>query len=312
MADFGEHDRAIGALLGTFVGDALGMPFEGVAADQIPERLELEDARLGRGTYTDDTQMMIALAESLLRCGAIDEEDLARTFHARFDPARGYGGGTIQVLELWARGVDVREAASRVFAGRGSLGNGAAMRVAPVAVRFYNNTVALAAQARRSARVTHAHPEGIDGAAVQAAAVAGALDGRDPLAAAQTAASTEAFRTRLEALATTTHDLQPGLLRPTAPGALSSAVATVPAAVLAGTRSPDFASAVTFAIRAGGDTDTLGGMAGAIAGARFGASAIPERWIDGLEQGEAGRDYVVALARQLAERADHPMVSELW
>jgi len=61
-----DRDRARGALLGTFVGDALGMPFEGTAATDIPARVEMVAARRGRGTYTDDTQMMIALGESLL------------------------------------------------------------------------------------------------------------------------------------------------------------------------------------------------------------------------------------------------------
>ena len=61
-----RRDAALGALLGTFVGDALGMPFEGSPAELIPEHLEMVEARLGRGTYTDDTEMMIALAESLL------------------------------------------------------------------------------------------------------------------------------------------------------------------------------------------------------------------------------------------------------
>ncbi len=59
-------DRARGALLGTFVGDALGMPYEGQPPDAVPDRLEMVAARRGRGTYTDDTQMTIALAESLV------------------------------------------------------------------------------------------------------------------------------------------------------------------------------------------------------------------------------------------------------
>jgi ADP-ribosylglycohydrolase len=54
-------ERARGALLGTFVGDALGMPFEGAAHGAIPVEVEMVTARRGRGTYTDDTQMMIAL-----------------------------------------------------------------------------------------------------------------------------------------------------------------------------------------------------------------------------------------------------------
>src|SRR5215471_981506 len=67
-------DRAGGALLGTFVGDALGMPFEGLPPASIPRHVEMTEARLGRGTYTDDTQMMIALAESLIARGRVDGE----------------------------------------------------------------------------------------------------------------------------------------------------------------------------------------------------------------------------------------------
>lgn len=115
-------DRAVGALLGTFVGDALGMAWEGSLPGAMPAVLEMEDERLGAGTYTDDTEMMIALAESLLRCDVVDNEDLARTFVATQDPRRGYGSGTSQVLELWREGVPTRDAAARVFDGQGSLG----------------------------------------------------------------------------------------------------------------------------------------------------------------------------------------------
>src|ERR687893_2660537 len=92
MRDLG--DAAAGSLLGLFCGDALGMPYETQPPDAIPERLEMEEARRGRGTYTDDTQMAIAVCESLLRCDGIDEDDLAATIAAAFDPDRGYGPAT--------------------------------------------------------------------------------------------------------------------------------------------------------------------------------------------------------------------------
>lgn len=288
-------DRARGALLGTFVGDALGMPYEGAGPRSIPPVLEMVDARLGRGTYTDDTQMMIALAQSLLRCDDVDSEDLARAFRAHYDPARGYGAGTMRVLELWEEGAPVEEAARRVFGGQGSRGNGAAMRVAPVGVRFVGDHKRLATQAARSARITHAHPVGIDGAVVQAAAVAAALGGDDPVAAAIAAAETSELRDRLVHLRAS----------PTIGGpATSSAAGSVPVAVAAASGATTFEEAVTRAIRAGGDTDTSGAMAGAIAGARFGALAIPSRWIDALEDGEHGRRHVAWLADQLHARAE--------
>jgi poly(ADP-ribose) glycohydrolase ARH3 len=288
-----REDRARGALLGTFVGDALGMPYEGAHPRAIPAVLEMVDARLGRGTYTDDTQMMIALAESLLRCDVVDPEDLARSFRAHHDPARGYGAGTTRVFELWEQGDSVDEAARRVFAGQGSLGNGAAMRVAPVAVRFADDDVLLATHASRSARVTHAHPVGIDGAVVQAAAVAAALNDQDPLPAAIAAARTREIRERLLEIRGSTA---------IGPSATSSAEGSVPAAIAAAAGADGFEEAVTKAIRAGGDTDTVGAMAGAIAGARFGAAAIPARWLDALEDGERGRRHVESLADELAAR----------
>src|SRR2546423_10447902 len=106
-ADAAVRDRARGALLGTFVGDALGMPFEGAAHFDVPAEVEMVAARRGRGTYTDDTQMMIALAESLIDRGRVDDAHLARAFQEAYDPDRGYGGGTRRVFELWAAGTPV-------------------------------------------------------------------------------------------------------------------------------------------------------------------------------------------------------------
>jgi ADP-ribosyl-[dinitrogen reductase] hydrolase len=63
---------------------------------------------------------------------------------------------------------------------------------------------------------------------------------------------------------------------------------------------------VTAALRLGGDTDTVGALAGAIAGARFGMTSIPSRWLDALENGERGKSYVTALADQLIQRAVLP------
>jgi ADP-ribosylglycohydrolase len=65
-------------LLGAFVGDTLGMPYEGQPGHAVPDLVEMREGRAAAGSYTDDTQMMIALAESLVRCGAVDAADLAR------------------------------------------------------------------------------------------------------------------------------------------------------------------------------------------------------------------------------------------
>jgi poly(ADP-ribose) glycohydrolase ARH3 len=303
----GDGDRARGALLGTFVGDALGMPYEGALPAEVPAVLTMRDARLGRGTYTDDTEMMVLLAESLVRCDVVDEEDLARTFVAGCDLRRGYGAGTRQVLELLRAGLPVAEAARQVFNGRGSLGNGAAMRVAPIAVRFFDDEALLATQARRNARVTHAHPVGVDGAVVQAAAIAAALNDRDPLEAALAATTTHELQRALQTITErTTHGLQPLALALTPGGVSAAADAAVAAAIVASAHAESFEEAVSTAVRAGGDTDTTAAMAGAIAGARFGAGTIPADWHGALEDGERGRSHVERLAGELAARAATP------
>lgn len=295
-------DRRLGALLGTFVGDALGMPFEGAPPLAAPEPLELTPARLGSGTYTDDTEMMIGLLEVLAAHGECDEEALAWRFLEGHNPARGYGGGTLAVFALWRQGVPVGEAAARVFGG-GSFGNGAAMRIAPVAAHFADDREALSREAARSARVTHAHPLGIEGAIVQAAAIAAAVRGEEPLASATSAAKLPTLKVPLErARAAIDQGWVPERVAAEL-GNGAEAHRSVPAAMVAAA-APSFEEACTFAVQIGGDAAAIAAMAGAIAGALFGASAIPERWLSGLEDGIRGRSHVEFLAARLWEPGD--------
>ena len=256
------------------------------------------DARLGRGTYTDDTQMAIALAESLLECDGVEEEHLGRAFLAAYDPQRGYGSGTRAVLTLISDGVPALEAATRVFDAWGSLGNGAAMRIAPIAMRYADDHEALLGAAARSARVTHAHPVGIDGAV----AIAAALRDGDPLAAAQAAAQTPQLREQLAKAARLIAERPSSADVAATLGNSSRAAESVPTAIYAAVAHSGFEDAVSFAVRCGGDADTIGAMAGAIAGARDGATAIPARWCDPLDDGPKGRSYVERLAEQLTDR----------
>jgi poly(ADP-ribose) glycohydrolase ARH3 len=298
------RDRAIGAMLGTFVGDALGMPYEGAFSFEIPRHPEMVDARRGRGTYTDDTEMTIALAESILAEAAIVPERLAEHFLRGCDPSRGYGAGTLAVFRLWSRGVSVGDAAGQVFDGEGSFGSGAAMRIAPVAVRRCDTLESLRRDAELSARVTHAHPIAIDGAVVQASAITAALRGEAIVGAALEAASTEELRRGLDFVRRLRHGPAPS---PTEAARLlgnsSAAHKSVPLAIYSAASGDDFDSCVSYAVRCGGDADTIAAMAGAIAGARFGARNIPNRWLDALERGPRGREHVEGLAVRLAEEA---------
>lgn len=284
------HERCRGALLGAAVGDCLGAPMEGhrgAVPASVLDALDLEDGSL---PFTDDTAMTIAVAESILFRKGLDEDHLAVTFAARFgqDPHRGYGPGTAALLARIAEeGSDWRSAATAQFGGRGSHGNGAAMRVAAVALEADGDPARAAELARRSATVTHAHPHGIEGAALQAAAIAIAFssgESEQPLqvtslfSALAALTADASYRQRLDeaqAIAATESFGEVATL-----GTGVAALDSVPTAVCAFALHPDsFRDAVRCAIGLGGDTDTIASMTGAMSGARVGASGIPPHWL---------------------------------
>jgi ADP-ribosylglycohydrolase len=122
--------------------------------------------------YSDDTEMAIAIFEVLREHHAIDQEALASAFARRFerDPERGYGAMAYWLLHQIVQGRDWRSVSREVFQGRGSLGNGAAMRVAPVGAHFSGDLPETVRQAQLSAAITHAHPDGQAGAIAVAVA----------------------------------------------------------------------------------------------------------------------------------------------
>jgi poly(ADP-ribose) glycohydrolase ARH3 len=175
------------------------------------------------------------------------------------------------------------------------------MRVAPVGVFYARDLDRLRDEAARSARVTHASRQAVAGAVAQAAPVAAAVRGESPLEAALAEAATSELRFALRRVA---DGLEQEWAHPEAAAELgteATALRSVPAAVYAATRARSFEDACTFAVQMGGDTDTIAAMAGAVAGARFGATAIPQRWLDPLEDGVRGRSHVERLARRLVE-----------
>jgi ADP-ribosylglycohydrolase len=165
--------RARQSLEGLSVGDAFGEQLLRQPA-QVFARLERREILEGPWPYTDDTVMALAIVESLERHGAIDQDWLAARFAHRWrlDPWRGYGGGAIAILSELARGADWRPVSRAAFGGAGSMGNGGAMRAAPVGAYFAGDLARAAEEARRSAEVTHAHAEGQAGAMAVAAAAA--------------------------------------------------------------------------------------------------------------------------------------------
>lgn len=283
--------KYLGCMLGSALGDAIGE-----LAFRFPEegRLRAAIAAAPRLRYTDDTAMAIGLAESLAEVGGLDPHHLGRTFHRHFnrEPWRGYASGPPAIFQLVEKsGLAYDQAARSLFGGQGSLGNGAAMRVAPLAL-FFHDAPDLYNKAVASAAVTHAHPLAQDGAAVQAAAVAMAvhLDPQNPF-------PRNAFLRRILRLAKVPEikeklSLVRALLKGKVPGPEAARILgksvmiheSLPFALYAFLARPhSFEDCLLLAVLSGGDRDTLGAMAGAISGAYLGVAAITALWREKLE-----------------------------
>ncbi|MFO0878865.1 MAG: ADP-ribosylglycohydrolase family protein [Gemmataceae bacterium] len=289
------------SLDGLSIGDAFCAQF--FRANVYERYFATRTAPPGPWSYTDDTEMGIGLVEVLVRHGRVDQEDLAQTLAERFvaDIYRGYGPATHDILQGIHDGTAWRTLSYSVFKGTGSLGNGAATRVAPLGAYFADDLPRLQVEADRSAEVTHAHAEGRAGAVAVAVAAAlavqwrgdsrpepgrllrGVLDWtpagatRDGLTLAASLAPTLSIERAARALGN---------------GSKLTSPDTVPLALwLADRFLHDLAGALWAVIEAGGDIDTLGAIVGGVV-SLFAPRSIPQAWLAareplGLEDGGA-------------------------
>lgn len=281
------------SLDGLSVGDALGERFF------FEQRLYLQDdwdgppaarpAPPGPWDFTDDTQMALSIVEVLAACGQIDQDRLASSFGARFEPRRGYGPAMLRLLPRLRAGQPWRELSRALFGGQGSFGNGGAMRVAPLGAFFADDLERAASEAARSAEVTHAHPEGVAGAVAVAVAAAAAC------AFPTSGSSPEAFgligrvlphvpdssvRDRLEMA----REVSPTVgvwtaVKALGNGAHITAQDTVPFALwCAAQHLDDYPAALWRVISGLGDIDTNGAIVGGVVACATGVSGIPHEW----------------------------------
>ncbi|WP_287153193.1 ADP-ribosylglycohydrolase family protein [Candidatus Solincola tengchongensis] len=286
--------RFSGCLLGLAIGDALGMPLEGMRASTIRRRLgrvrEFMDApwrMLKAGQWTDDTKMMLCHARSILERKGVDVEDTAHKFVEWFESGdwRGIGNSTYQSIQRLRAGVRPGESGAR---GEMAAGNGAAMRIAPVGLVDCLDLERLHREVREVSVITHANPEAVAGA--QAVAFAVALAARGDLDPPSLIAETVRFIGPCavsERLLLAERFLAEGMEPEEALARLGTSgyvVETVASAFFCFLRTPgDFEETVSRAVEGGLDADTTGAVAGAISGAFNGLEGIPERWRQGVE-----------------------------
>ncbi|MCQ2296840.1 MAG: ADP-ribosylglycohydrolase family protein [Bacteroidales bacterium] len=248
-------------MLGALIGDTIGSVYEfhNIKTTEFP-------LFSTKSTFTDDSVMTMAVAEWLLKGKERTMDDLedAMVSLARRFPNRGYGGGFYRWLffpnELRSYDGQRSDGLRHPY---GSFGNGSAMRVSAVGW-FYDTLEETEFWAKKSAEITHNHPEGIKGALATAAAIY----------MARTGSTKEDIREYIVSrygydLSRTCDEIRPTYrFNETCQG-------TVPQAIVAFLESTDFESCIRLGVSLGGDTDTLCAIAGTIAEAFYGS--IPEQ-----------------------------------
>lgn len=306
MADTRSADRAIAALLGLVVGDALGTTLE----FRAPGTFEPIDDMVGGGPFglrpgqwTDDTSMALCLAESLVECDGFDARDQLRRYLRWLDEGHWSSTGRcFDIGNVTRRALGRFKRTGEPFPGpteEHTAGNGSLMRLAPVPIFFRHDPALAIRMAADSSRTTHGTATAVDACRYFASLIVGALNGaakeellapfyspvsglweREPLHPAVAEVAAGSFRTR-----------KPPAIRGT-----GFVVQSLEAALWAFHTTGDFRTGALAAVNLGDDADTTGAVYGQIAGAWYGREAIPTAWLERL----AMREEIETLAHRLA------------
>jgi len=301
-----DSDRACGILLGLACGDALGRPVEFTSASEISAEHGRLDEMVGHGTWnqpagtiTDDTEQALCIARSLVEHQAFDPADVAERFVAWYDSGPfDIGRMTMRSLSRLKHGNEWDEAGQHVWEqsreGQNA-GNGSVMRCPPLAIPYATDWARLAKVSRESSRITHADPRCTAGCAILNLTVAGLLDdAATPLQDALDYVGTDAPDELVAALRPLARHESPDTLETS-----GYVVHSLQTALHDGLVADSAEDAIVTAVNRGGDTDTIGAIAGAVAGARFGASQLPDRWLGAIDD----VDELETLAERLVEVA---------
>ena len=319
------EDRVIGTLLGCVCGDVLGANLEKVPMADIKERYGRVSDFIGSagrplGQYTDDSEMTLALASSLVHRNGIDPAYCATAYAYFYQlPAtRGYGGTTKKILKALSQGVDYRTTGTLFLPG-GSFANGGVMRIAPIGVAFRNAPDVILQQAVTLAlQPTHTHPEGIDGAWMQAKLIGWLIKLKPDFLNPNTCITWLQAMAKTEIMHAKLVSVERGLREEWDNETLLNRICTknerghifqIHAAeafacalwiLLRHYQNPE--EAIIHAVGMGGDSDTIGAIVGAQVGALHGTAWIPHRWFDNIEnEPKTGRDVFIEVGKDLAK-----------
>ncbi len=293
-------ERFEGAMMGTAVADCLGATTEFMAREDIRFQYGMNVDLIGGGAFewtpgepTDDTQMALAMARSIVKKGGFDRDDVSKHFVGWYDTEpKDIGGLTRNTLAHIKHGVDPEVAgfAPWAFGGFDNAGNGSVMRAVPVALlTAFVDDAELIKTAHASSSMTHADPRCTWGTAAMCKGMQLVLAGEENVTA-KVATWLEDKNPSLAAALKEVPKLAPEDVKTT-----GFVVDTVQAAFYALERFDNYVDAAAFLTNHGEDTDTAGATGGMLLGAKFGVKAIPEDWAKVV----IGREELQSLAQHI-------------
>lgn len=277
-----------GCFLGLAIGDAYGAPFEGGPIERLLWKA-IGKTKDGKIRYTDDTQMSIDLASSFIQNNGINQQHLATTFAENYHWSRGYGPGAAWLLKKIKNGANWQDV-NRAKFKEGSFGNGAAMRAPILAMCFPEDKERLNENIVKSSEITHAHPLAIEGAKLIAFVTNAALHDWNTeaiLEALPTWCKSSGYQTKVAFCIESIQALdavQAKVLKSKLGNGIAASQSCVTAIYFAlKYRNQRYDSMLSQIYKLGGDTDTIGAMAGAIWGAFNSCNAIDKSKTQSIE-----------------------------
>ncbi len=271
-----EDSRLKPIVYGAAVGDALGVPFEGMPRGTLACTHMVSGHRYGTpaGTFSDDTSLMLATCDSIRAYGgSVQLKDMAARFHDWL-----YEGAYTPDNSAFGIG---RTCAVAIERGYGcddemSNDNGSLMRIAPLALTEADDSMIAAVSA-----ITHAHPVSMQACVTYVGILRDVMRGLNlPIAIERNIPDNERFSFLSSVEMKTTDEIRTS----------GFVLDTLEASLWCNLKTESYAECVLTAVNLGGDADTTASVAGALAGARYGYHAIPKKWVEVLR----GKDIIDA------------------
>lgn len=306
-------DKFQGSLLGFAIGDALGAPIEDTVRNEIESNRPISAytkavtahplTHLEPGQYSDETQVMLAVAESLVKCKGFSPDDLGHRFIDWFQLQKLRSSWRFPSNTMMKACRKLSSGAHWSASGYPSVGSIPCVRSIPISLLYWRHPILLKNAIEKSCQITHTDPRVIAGAMIISAAIKMGLEEAEPspdliinLAIEKSQAYAQEIPKRLK----TVRDCL--RMEPSAAlqliGNTGFCMEAIPASLFFFFRNPKrFDDLIIEAANAGGDSDSIAAVAGAIFGAFNGIGSIPTRWLKPLEDMERIKQLGCDLAR---------------